>query len=800
MEMLVCVLFVIIIILLISQNNKLISQIQRLANEIKQLKNEFRQKPTTTIVDEIKKEESKTTIVNVSIPTIITEEIIIPKVEVHINNVDGEPTITVQPQPESKEQISVQEYTAKNTVPLIPKQSFFERHPDMEKFIGENLVSKIGIAILVLAIGFFVKYAIDQQWIGPTARVGIGILCGAILIGIAHKLRYTYKSFSSILAGGGLAVFYFTITLGYHQFKLFDQTTAFVIMLVITVFAVSLSILYNKQELAIIALVGGFIAPFLVSSGSGNYKTLFIYLIMLNTGIVCIAFKKAWRLLNLLCFIFTVVLFGSWIIALPFDEPIVTYKNAFLFATIFYLLFFATNIAYNVSQKKKFIASDFGILLANTALYVGVGLYCIMQLTMPNVKGIFSAAVGLFNLVATFLLFKKQKIDTNILYLLIGITLTCISITAPLQLDGNYITLFWASEAALLYWLYTKATFKIIQIASVVVWVLMLVSLLIDWANVYGSYNEVVKIIVNKAFITSVVASIATYIMYKIKMHEQPEVTSTILIPNKQLYKISALLLLLIGGCLEIKYQFNYYYPFTNIAIVYLFLYVFIFILGYVFVQKTIFKTPLQQPASVILLCIIILLFILAMPTIFTTQTNLLVSSINNNLFLVQYVVAILAAITLYSVIGMVKKMSIKQPNKQLYTWLFCIVIVILCSAEGHLLANQIFYDSSNNLASIHQTYIKTGLPILWSICSFIFMYVGMRFKNKTLRIISLSLFTITVLKLFLFDIRGISPAGKIAAFFCLGVLLLVVSFMYQRLKKIIIDDISANTNASSNE
>jgi uncharacterized membrane protein len=68
-------------------------------------------------------------------------------------------------------------------------------------------------------------------------------------------------------------------------------------------------------------------------------------------------------------------------------------------------------------------------------------------------------------------------------------------------------------------------------------------------------------------------------------------------------------------------------------------------------------------------------------------------------------------------------------------------------------------------------------------------MWLGMGYKFKQLRIISLALFTVTLLKLFLFDIRNIPVAGKIAAFFCLGVLLLVVSFMYQRLKKIIIED-----------
>ena len=106
-----------------------------------------------------------------------------------------------------------------------------------------------------------------------------------------------------------------------------------------------------------------------------------------------------------------------------------------------------------------------------------------------------------------------------------------------------------------------------------------------------------------------------------------------------------------------------------------------------------------------------------------------------------------------------------------------------------YLLCNNTFYAADNPLENIQRVYIKTGLPILWGLCSFAFMWLGMHFKFRTLRIISLTLFTITLLKLFIFDITNIPAGGKIAAFFCLGVLLLVVSFMYQRLKKIIIDD-----------
>ncbi len=314
------------------------------------------------------------------------------------------------------------------------------------------MVNKIGIAILVLAIGFFVKYAIDNDWIGPVGRVGIGIVCGGILIGIAHRLRNSYKAFSSVLVGGGIAVLYFTITLAYHQFHLFNQTTSFIIMIVITGFAVVLSLLYDKQELAIIALIGGLSSPFMVSSGHANYQALFAYLVILNVGLLVIAYYKSWRILNASAFALTVIVFAGVLYTLT--TP--TYLTGFIYATVLYLLFFTINIANNVRENKKFIALDFTILLTNTALYFAAGLYLLTAMHQEQFRGLFSAGLGVINLILSFLLFRNKKVDTNILYLLIGITLTFISLTAPIQLHGQNITLFWSAETVLLYWLYEK--------------------------------------------------------------------------------------------------------------------------------------------------------------------------------------------------------------------------------------------------------------------------------------------------------------------------------------------------------
>jgi len=794
MEFFSVLLLITILVIMLVQNSKTSTHLQKLENDLKILRRQVlnfttdkKEAPQEKVqekpkpVEETKPFQSIFTIADDKIPPISTpakETVPEPEVKLPENKIT---TIEV------KETIEAPKQKQQTT----PPPTFSERHPDMEKFIGENLVSKIGIAILVLAIGFFVKYSIDKNWIGPVARVANGIVGGAVLIILAHRFRNKYRGFSSVLAGGGIAVFYFTITLAFQQFHLFSQTTAFVIMIVITVFAVALALLYDKQELAIIALIGGFLAPLLISTGSGNYKVLFSYLIILNSGLLVIAYNKAWRILNLLSFIFTTLMFGSWLLLLNVFETEITYRNGFMFATVFYLLFFIINIAHNIKEKKKFIASDFGILLANTSLYFAAGIYCLNNMEAREYRGLFSAAMGIFNLCISYFLFRKQKVDSNILYLLIGITLTFISITAPIQLHGNYITIFWASEAVLLYWLFTRSTIRIIQYSATLIWILMLISLLMDWTQLYGPFSDKLAIIANKGFITTIFAALATYALFLIRNKENDHIKSiAVTVPGKNVFRVVAIVLLFAAGALEINHQFVNYYPHTGINLMYLLLYTVIFINILVTVTQKIKTLQLNWHTSITMLAVCICLYLACSSTAYNIQEGLLLGENNSFHFIAHWAAAAFTCLILYRFIKLILQNKPADSNGfHFITWIFCIVTVIFLSIEIHLVANQVFYAADNPLGNIRRIYIKTGLPILWGLCSFTFMWLGMHFKYRTLRIISLSLFTFTLLKLFIFDIRNIPAGGKIAAFFCLGVLLLVVSFMYQRLKKIIIDE-----------
>jgi len=658
-----------------------------------------------------------------------------------------------------------------------PPPGFFERHPDWEKFIGENLISKIGIAVLVLAIGFFVKYAIDNDWIGPVGRVGIGLLCGGILVAVAHWLRNQYAAFSSVLVGGGLAVFYFTIALAYHQYHLFGQTAAFVIMLIITAFSVALSLLYNREELAIIALAGGFVTPFLVSNGSGDYKVLFTYLLILNTGLLVIAYNKAWRLLNGLAFAFTAILFSTWLIRLSFDVAQSVYYGGAAFATAFYILFFIVNIAHTIRENKKFIGSDFAILLLNTCLYFGASLYFLSQLGLERYKGLFCAVMGVCHIALSYFLFRKQKVDNNILYLLIGITLSFVSLTAPLQLHGHYITLFWASESVLLYWLFLKSNLRLIRLASRLILAAMLVSLIMDWFNIYISGLGFIPILFNKGFMTGFFCSACCYALFWLQ--RESKMGLAIL--------FTGTVVLYFVGVLEIEYQFGYFYPILSVTTFYILLYTWLFIRLFTSFNPRLSSFDFRF-LNMVLLGLGLVVYLAELPAVFGLQQDMLEGQRYPLHFIAHWVGAAVVFSILYKLTGLFRTGDWKF-EPALFTWGICIITVIFLSAEGQLLVNMLFYSKENSLDTLQRVYSKTGLPILWGLCSFICMWMGMHYKFKPLRIFSLTLFSVTLFKLFLFDIRNIPVAGKIAAFFCLGVLLLVVSFMYQRLKKIIIAD-----------
>lgn len=673
------------------------------------------------------------------------------------------------------------------------QESWFDKwlknNPDMEKFIGENLVNKIGIAVLVLGIAFFVKYAIDQNWIKETGRVAIGLACGGILVGLAHRLRNAYHSFSSVLVGGGLTVFYFTIAFAFHEYHLLSQTNAFISMVVITAFAVTLSVLYNRIELAILATIGGFITPFLLSTGQNNYIALFTYLAVLNTGLIILAYLKHWRVLNLISLVFTLIIFGGWFVNLALDHQL-PYRDAFCFATLFYVLFITMNLVSQFSAAGRLKAFDFAMLLAANTTYYAAGLTILQQGGFLQYKGIFTASLGALNLILAYVLFKKESLDKNFIYLLVGLTVTYISLTAPVQLKGNYITLFWAAESVLLLWLYQRSFIRLIKLASLAVTVCMLASLAMDWSQVYS--NGILQpVIFNKGFVTALFSGACLFASYLL-MKKEADTFFYGLLTNwivKKSFLVTAFTIFFMAGSLETHHQFTTRYPGTGLHLVYLQL----FAIGFfttLFILTEALHRKFDDYVKVMITAVLFILYLANASNTYSAETGILVSG-QNRIHLAAWLFNAIAVILLVvqSFFYLIRHRVEYRESFNGFINALVIASVAIASIEIRNAYIWSTYSQASDIPYFENLYFKAFLTIIWGLSSFGMIWLGMKYRFKSLRITALVLFGITLVKLFCFDIRNIPPAGKIAAFILLGILLLVVSFMYQRLKKLIIDN-----------
>jgi uncharacterized membrane protein len=672
--------------------------------------------------------------------------------------------------------------------PKPPKPGFFERNPDLEKFIGENLANKAGIAALVLGIGYFVKVAIDNDWIGVYGRVLIGILCGAILLILAHRMRKTFVSFSSVLVGGGIAVLYLTITIAFHEYQIIGQTAAFLLMVLITGFTILLSVSYNRIELAILALLGGFGSPFMVSTGEGNYVVLFTYILILDVGILVLAYFKRWNAVNVIAYVFTILLFGSWL-AGRYDHTLHGTLLPFLFAVLFYVTFFAMNVINNLKERTMFKPLEISLLLSNTFLFYAAGMYILNNPSADMLKGLFTASIGVFNFAFAYALYKKANVDKNFVFLLIGIVLTFISLAAPVQLEGNYITLFWSAETVLLLWLSQQSGIRLMKIASVIVMGLSWISLAMDWNNIYMNGPAHLNVVLNKGYITSIVAvvSVALYRHFLRKEEQYPGLREAL----NPVLLFTAVLILYCSQLLELVHHLNFYLEHAAAKTVIVGSYNMLFIGGLILAEKRVAiseRVKMLYPGLAVVA--VVLYFAMYHARIIDARNEFVRGEAPLLGFAFHYVlVLILVVIAAWGVSRFRVMKEFNEYSYNLYSWFFVFFFLFIASAELDHTVVLSLNSGAESIASIISQNQKIGYPILWGISSFVLIAVGLRKKRRHLRIISLTVFLITLLKLFIFDIRQISTVGKTAALMSLGVLLLIVSFMYQKLKKFLLED-----------
>jgi len=307
-----------------------------------------------------------------------------------------------------------------------------------------------GIAITVFGLGFFLKYAFEQNWVGPAGRVSLSYLAAAAFLGIGDRFRRKgVETFGLYLLGGGIAALYLTTFAASQIYDLLGPIPAFGLMLMVTVLAGSLSLLHDAKWLAVLGLIGGFLTPILLSTGQDNQIALMSYMMLLNAGISGIAAFKRWTLLNYLGFGFTWLLFSGWYATYYESEKF--WRTTF-FLNLFFLTYAITPFLYYFVREREERMGGFAILSPNAFISFGFSYIMIRgYTTLPFVSIVTLAYAGIFLWMAHYL-YQRSRDNLDPFVLLLSQGLFFLLITVPLLFSGHWITIFWTAQTIAVLW------------------------------------------------------------------------------------------------------------------------------------------------------------------------------------------------------------------------------------------------------------------------------------------------------------------------------------------------------------
>jgi len=321
--------------------------------------------------------------------------------------------------------------------------------PDFESVVAGRWLNYAGVLAVLCAVVFFLKYAFDNNWVGPHGRIAIGLLFGAgLLMWSDRLLKRGYSYFSEGIAGLGAAVLYLSLWGGWRYYRLFDQSVAFAAMIVVTAAMITIAVGRDSQRIAVTALLGGFLTPQLLSTGKNAEITLFTYVLVLVFGLLILQRVRKWEWLAPLAFVGTQIYFWGWFGEFYRDDEL---GITLLFATLFFFAFAALPV---VRSREAGGLSPEEVVIgpANALIY----LIALHQMLWPGYRWTITFAVlalaAAHLVVLRALPAPREKEPPTARLLFAGLALMYATLAIPLRLDGKWITVALAIEGAILIW------------------------------------------------------------------------------------------------------------------------------------------------------------------------------------------------------------------------------------------------------------------------------------------------------------------------------------------------------------
>jgi hypothetical protein len=630
--------------------------------------------------------------------------------------------------------------------------------------------------------------------LGPIPRV-IGILLmGVALLLAGIRLTFTkYHPIAQGLLGGGIAFLYIGIFAGFAQYNIFPYLLAFGLMLVVTATAGYISVRLNSMLTAVFGVIGGYVTPLLVDNGNVNLFAFYSYMLILTICILAIAKYKDWKILNALAFIFTYSLF-FYSLESTGECDAATWTIIQTFFALFFILFSLIPIMHNILNKIQSTYIELIFMFLNVVIFFSKAYDLIVSNFDRQYASILTISLTVFFILQIYLFLKKKIIDKKLLVFFAGTAAFFLIFTIPVLLSGKLITTAWALMALIFIWMSRKLKCNILRMIGYILYGLTIGRLIfVDFYDNFvssASFAHYWRYMLGRilTFGTTVASfACASYILKKEKLESRAEYANVLeknnVIGTTDIPGVITTLFWIIFASVFVYLQFEIYHicehAVSNLEMP---LIAFVWIAAFYYLikkscyfEKPLFLYVLFGLASIFLLKLIsvdLLFWDFSYVKFVFVQDPY--SFVDASFRLLNFIPVILA----FAYFSMITKNMNNYEVEKFVSY----KKLMTCS-----LAILFFYSTFevNSLLLYKLPGFKSGgISILWCTFAIVFLIYGILKNSKVFRTVSLILFTITIAKVFIFDLRELSQIYKITAFIILGLIILVAAFAYVKYKE----------------
>jgi uncharacterized membrane protein len=690
--------------------------------------------------------------------------------------------------------LSVAAHPETSPVPAAPSRT----REEWEALIGGKLLNRIGALALIIGVGFFLKYAFDNHWISETTRVLIGVAVGFIcLMGAGRTQKKGFQIFSQGLLGGGIAVLYLSVYASFNFYQLVSLPVAFGLMGAVTVIAFVEALRFDSAIISILACLGGFLTPFILSTGEANETGLFTYVVVLDLGVIFILLRKSsWVALEPLSLVGTYIIYFSWFLA--FYTPPDTLLTL-IFLVLFWAIFHGLDMFRVFTAPAPFAEVRRVVAWSHAALFFGA-LYFLIDPHFHSQMGIAAVVASVFYFGSAVPLGRRRPVAD---WALIQYALTAVILLAAgvaIEFEKFRIVMLWTAEAGVLVWTGTRYQRRYLWVAGLVLFGVTAVTLLDVEGSLATSPPERFQLLLNQRALAYVLLAVLLgasvsflrnvrgpsvtrlveslhygwiFLLFIILTVETNDLFRSWMINATDLKKealsfgrfmtmagVWSLYALALAGA----GTHNYIRPvlFSGVSVV-LIAACLVGIRGIIFDPLEGF-TPFANIRVYAIVLTVIAMFL---------QVRWLKSSVGRSTWIpeISEVIQILGVVLLLVLLtGEARDIFEKEIQS--------------VTGRSGLLGDS---DKVKQLENLKQL----SLSGIWLAFSIGLMVFGIWRRTRMLRLLAIVLFGFTILKVFIYDLSFLETLYRIFSFVALGLILLAVSYLYQKYRVLILGPLS---------